>query len=134
MSSRFKNKAGFTLLEVMVSMTILAIGLTVLYSSQSRSLFVADISDFSATSAHLGTARMAEILQQDSIEGSVSGEFEAPYQGYSWQAGIEASDNAAELIPGGAAANLERIEVTVTDTQRDESFSMTRYRFRVRQP
>jgi len=132
MADRSISEAGFTLLEVMVALAILAIGLTVLYSSQSRSLFVAGISDFTVTSAGLGSTRMAEILSEDSSERLLSGDFGPPYDGYSWRAVFENSDNAAGLIPPGAAANLERIDLTITDSRRDESFTMRRYRFRVK--
>lgn len=123
--------AGFTLLEVMVATAILAIGLTVLYSSQSRSLSVAAISDFTATSAHLGSTQMAAILQGDASEGIQSGAFGTPYEGYTWRVEIEDAGNAAQLIPESAAANLKRIDLLITDARRAETFTMTRYRFRV---
>lgn len=121
--------SGFTLLEVMVAMAILAIGLTVLYSSQSRSLFVADISDFTATSSLLGAMQMAEILQSSDQSRSASGDFGERYPGYIWRFQTDQAEGAAELIPASAADSLQRIELNITDTRRSETFTMVRYRF-----
>lgn len=124
---------GFTLLEVMVAMAILAIGLTALYSSLSRTVSVADISDFTAASAHLGATQMAAVLEGDDLSTSSAGDFGGRYSGYTWQvktreAGMT-NDRAAELIPEGPAGFLQRVDLIITDTRRDEVFTMTRYRF-----
>lgn len=129
MNTEAGMRSGFTLLEVMVAMAIMAIGLTVLYSSQSRSLFVADISDFAATSSLLGSLQMAEILQSDDQSLSSAGDFGERYPGYGWRFQISEAERAAELIPVRAAGSLQRIELTITDKPRDKSFTMVRYRF-----
>ena len=120
---------GFTLLEVMVAMAILAIALTVLYASQSRSLFVTDIGDFAATSSLLGSLQLAEILEGGDQSRSAAGDFGERYPGYTWRSQISEAERVAELIPAIGAGSLQRIELNISDGRRQESFTMVRYRF-----
>ena len=130
MKRAVETTSGFTLLEVMIAMAILAIALTVLFSGQSRTVSIADISDFTATSALLGAMQMAELLQEDDPPLSSAGDFGPHYPGYTWQARVSKTVSSPESLPEHAAAALERIDVIITDTHRDTSFTISRYRFR----
>lgn len=136
--SHKKERCGysaFTLLEVMVAMAVLAIALTALLSSQSRTMFVAEANDFSIMSAHLGFLQMARILDADEPLSAASDTFAEPYKGYAWRVRIEDSVSVAEeLLPISAQAGLQRIELSIIDNRRDESLAITRYRFGVKQP
>ncbi len=114
-------------------MAILAIALTALLSSQSRTMFVADVNDFTITSAHLGTTRLAEFLAEEDPT-VLGGSFEAPYGHYFWK--FESGKRFGDLdqLPEGAADNLQRIELQVGDERRDQLFTITRFRFRVDSP
>ena len=117
----------------MVAMAVLAIALTALLASQSRSMLVADVGDFTTTSARLGATRLAEFLAED--EPIVwAGYFAAPYGHYSWK--VESGTRFGDLdqLPEGAAANLQRLDLQVGDERRDQLFTITRYRFRVDAP
>ena len=63
----FRNH-GFTLLEVMIAMAILAIALVAVYQSQSQSISMAGDSRFLTTASLLAQARMAEIDAADPRE------------------------------------------------------------------
>lgn len=124
------HQSGFTLLEVMVAMAILAIALTTIYSSQNQIMSVASVNDFSATSAHLGSLQMAEILGRNELQLNDAGNFDKPYEGYSWQAEITRGRRDLELVPDFNWAGLQRIDLTITDERRQQSFTITRYRWK----
>ena len=117
----------------MVAMAVLAIALTALLASQGRSMLVADVGDFTTTSAHLGATRLAEFLAED--EPIVwAGNFAAPYGHYSWK--FESGKKFGDLdqLPEGAADTLQRRDLQVGDERRDQRGKITRYRFRAESP
>jgi general secretion pathway protein I len=123
--------SGFSLLEAMVALAILAISLTTLIGSQHQSMFVADDNDFSSIAAQLASSQMAEVLdrlRQNAGEAETipaSGDFGDDYQGYSWRVDIERT----QVAFGGADAGLQRIDLQITDTRRERSFELRRYRY-----
>ena len=97
---------GFTLLEVMIAMAILAITLVALYQSQSQSISMASDSRFLTTASLLAQTRMAEIDAADPRSVvSANGDFGDDYPGYTWR--LEVS--AVEELP-----LLKRMTLTVT--------------------
>ena len=98
--------SGFTLLEVMLAMAILAIALTAVFQSQSQSISMANSSRFSTTASLLAQSKMAEIEAMSFEEiNSGSGDFGDDFPDYSWN--VDVSDTEIEY--------LKRIEVTVTN-------------------
>jgi general secretion pathway protein I len=98
---------GFTLLEVMIAMTILAITLVTVYQSQSQSISMATSSRFLTTASLLAQSRMAQIDAADPREAvSASGDFGEDFSDYRWQ--VEVGD--VQEIP-----LLKRIALTVTN-------------------
>ena len=70
-----KEKHGFSLMEVIAAMSIIAIALTAVLSSQSQSVSLAGEAKFSTTAALLAQSKLAEIetmeqrdLRSDSIQ------------------------------------------------------------------
>lgn len=121
--------SGFTLLEVMVAMAILAIALTTIYSSQSLTMSVAGVNDFVMTSAHLGSRQMAEIIGSEEQQIKVAGVFEEPYEGYSWQIEFNHYRGDVELVPDYLRGALQRIDLKIIDERRQQSVTITRYRW-----
>jgi general secretion pathway protein I len=101
------RRGGFTLLEVMIAMAILAITLVTVYQSQSQSISMASNSRFLTTASLLAQARMAEIDAADP-RGlvSASGDFGEEFSDYTWQMEI----GEVQEIP-----LLRRIALTVTN-------------------
>lgn len=101
------RRGGFTLLEVMIAMAILAITLVTVYQSQSQSISMVSSSRFLTTASLLAQARMAEIDAADP-RGlvSASGDFGEEFSGYAWQ--VEVGE--VKEIP-----LLKRIVLTVTN-------------------
>jgi general secretion pathway protein I len=85
--STTKNKyCGFTLLEVMVAVAIIAIALTAVLGSQSQSVSLASEAKFNTTAALLAQSKMAEIrLKKPDDLISDSGDFGEDFPGYLWQ-------------------------------------------------
>ena len=114
-------------------MAVLAIALTALLSSQSRSMFVADVNDFTSTSAQLGARRLAEFVTEDDPT-VLAGNFDSPYRHYFWKFEFGKRYGDLDQLPEGVAKNLQRIDLQVGDERRDQSFTITRYRFGVDSP
>lgn len=125
-SKSSRSDSGFTLLEVMVATAILAIALTAILSSQSRSLFVADANDFARVSAHLAAGKMEDLMEQ--TDGRpVSGRFDEPFSGYTWRAEITKQMpymNDEVSLP----SDLVKITLHIADERRGQQLVLSRYR------
>ena len=106
-SKRAASRQGFTLLEVMIAMSILAIVLVTVFHSQSQSIAMANESRAMTTLALLGQSRMAEVEGQQNLStGQTSGKFGDDFPDYTWTASITQP-------PGPGSSYLRKIEVTV---------------------
>lgn len=100
------GRYGFTLLEVMIAMAILAITLVTVYQSQSQSISMAANSRFLTTASLLAQSRLAQIDAADPrTVVSGNGDFGEDFPGYAWR--VEVS--SVEQLP-----LLKRITLTVT--------------------
>lgn len=80
-----KRNTGFTLLEVMISMAIIAIALVAVFGSQSQSLSLANEAKFNTTAALLAQSKMAEIEAVNPKDlTSDSGDFGEDFPDYYW--------------------------------------------------
>jgi general secretion pathway protein I len=106
-AKRAASRQGFTLLEVMIAMAILATVLVTVFHSQSQSIAMANESRAKTTLALLAQSRMAELEgQQDLSIGQTSGTFGDDFPNYSWTASVTQP-------PGPGSSFLRKIEVTV---------------------
>ena len=100
---------GFTLLEVMIAVAILAITLVTVYQSQSQSISMVSSSRFLTTVSFLAQARMAQIDAADPREVvSAKGNFGEEFSDYVWQ--VEVGDVKEMPL-------LKRIALTVTNNR-----------------
>lgn len=80
---RFFHHSGFTLLEVMVAMAILAIALVAVLSSQEQSISMANEARLATMASILAQSKIAEI---ESIGGDNSfGDFGEDFPNYRWE-------------------------------------------------
>jgi general secretion pathway protein I len=100
---------GFTLLEVMIAVAILAITLVTVYRSQSQSIAMVSNSRFLTTASLLAQARMAQIDAVNPREAaSAKGDFGEEFPDYFWQVNVgEVKD-----LP-----LLRKISLTVTNSR-----------------
>lgn len=100
------GKKGFTLMEVMVAMAILAIALVSIFQLQSQSISMATDSRFLTTAALLAQSKMVEVETQSTLSNKTeSGDFGPDYPQYAWQLVIDDT----QLL------QFKKIEVTVTN-------------------
>jgi type II secretion system protein I len=99
---------GFTLMEVMIAVTILAIVLLAVFQSQSQSLSMTGRSRFLTTASLLAQSRMAEaeLTGVDSLI-TTSGDFGDDYPDYAWR--IEVTDTTMDY--------MKKITVRVTNSR-----------------
>ena len=116
------GRDGFTLLEVMIAMAILAIALVAVYQSQSQSLSMASDSRFLTTASLLAQGRMAEIDAANPLQMvNGNGDFGEAFPDYKWD--VEIGD--VEEIP-----LLKRIALTVTNSRmtKRNTYRLTLYK------
>ena len=106
------HNKGFTLLEIMIAVAILAVALVTLLGSQSQSVFFANSAKFETMAALLAQSKMSEITIQhaDSLS-SDRGDFGDDYPGYAWEATV--SDVSIEGMDT-ISNYLKQIDLTVT--------------------
>ena len=102
-----QNKAnGFTLIEVLIAMALLAIGLVAVFQSQSQSISMSTDSRFMTTAALLAQSKMVEVEAGSTLAShSEDGDFGPDYPQYTWH--LEVGDTQLPLF--------KKIEVTVTN-------------------
>lgn len=101
-----KIDKGFTLMEVMVAMAILAIALVSVLQLQSHSISMASDSRFMTTAPLLAQGKMVEIETKPLLTNqNDSGDFGSDYPQYGWN--LQISDTQ---LP-----QFKKIEITVTN-------------------
>lgn len=118
-----RPQAGFTLLEVMVSVTIISIALVTLIGSQSQSVSIAIISRFDTTASLLAQQKMTELALAGFEElRSTEGDFGEDFSGYRWQVEVRdlgEDDTGIE----GAPDMLRSVDLVISsDLERGETF------------
>ena len=107
-----KMEQGFTLLEMMVSVTIIAVALTAVLGIQSRSISIASEAKFSITASLLAQGKMAE-MEINNLQDLVSdsGDFGEDYPGYTWQLTVnDALPDSSEY----GYDNMKQIDLSVS--------------------
>jgi len=103
---------GFTLLEVLIAMAIMAIVLVSVFRLHSQTLSMTTANRFYTQAPLLAQSKMAQLEAVSSgVVSGDSGDFGDKFPGYAWSVSTE--DVSSEVL-GEAAADLKRIDVTVT--------------------
>jgi len=123
-----KKEYGFTLLEVMVAMSIIAIALMAMLGSQSQSLSLANEAKFSTTSTLLAKSKIAEIeAEKPENLTSVSGNFGEDFPNYQWD--LMVNDVA---LPGSEEVTdyLKQIDLNISwGVDKQYQYQLRLYRF-----
>jgi general secretion pathway protein I len=107
-----RREEGFTLLEVMVAMSIIAIAMTAVLNSQSQSVSLASEAKFSTTAALLAQNKIAETEWGNRLDmASDSGDFGEDFPGYTWQVNVE---DVSMDLPENVSNHLKEMKVTIS--------------------
>jgi general secretion pathway protein I len=118
--------SGFTLLEVLIAMAIMAIVLISVYRLHSQTLSMAAATRFYTQAPLLAQSKMAQLeaISSNAVSGD-SGDFGEKFPGFGWSVSTEDVSSAAL---GDAALDLKRIDVTVTLNENDYTYTIRLYR------
>jgi general secretion pathway protein I len=118
---------GFTLLEVMVAMAIMAIVLVSIYRMHSQTLAMNTATRFYTQAPLLAQSKLAQLesVASELIAGD-SGDFGEAFPGYSWSVSTE--DVSSELL-GEVGDDLKRLDVSVTLNDGEFVYSARTYLF-----
>ena len=103
------RQAGFTLIEMLVSLVILSTGIVLVLSALETSAAALGQARVTARASFLMNQRMADLdleLLQDDVAPADNGVFEAPYDAYRW----ELVEGKPSEVPGlkGVGVELRR--------------------------
>lgn len=111
------DNRGFTLLEVMIAVILIAIALVTLIGSQVQSVAMATGSRFDTVASLLAQWKITELrLQEFDQLNSSSGTFEANYPDFSWQSEVRLLEESETGISESRGL-LKLVEVTVVDNR-----------------
>lgn len=118
------RKQGFTLLEVMIAVAVIAIALVTLLASQSQTISFISEARFMTDAAMLAQKKITELTVAPFADvESDAGEFAAPYAAYRWTVEVKTLvENDTGL--SGIDEMLKSVQVTVSLPE-DEQHAFT---------
>jgi len=125
---RKKKDGGFTFIEVMVAIALIAITLTAVLGMQSQSVSLAGEARFYTTASLLAQGKMAEIEVKD-LGGlsSDSGDFGEDFPDYTWR--VEVS-NVFIDYPENVSDHLRQVDLIVSWGESEAyQYALRVYRF-----
>ena len=119
--------SGFTLLEVLIAMAIMAIVLVSVYRMHSQTLTMTAASRFYTEAPMLAQSKLSQLEANASelIAGN-SGDFGEQFPGYTWR--ISTEEVSSEVL-GETAGDLKRIDLTVSLNENEYEYSVRTYFF-----
>lgn len=133
MANRFRfcqvlrESPAFTLLEVMIAVSIIAVALVALFGSQSRSLSIATEAQFNILAPALAAMKLAELESGIIDLENDDGDFGEEFPGYIWT--IEAEDAVFDQPDGliNLTRPLRKIDLKVSWNETNYSYLLTYY-------
>ena len=124
---KIEPAAGFTLLEIMVSISIIAIVLVAVYRMHTQTISMNTSVKFYSTAPLLAHGKIAELGINPSNElTDDSGNFGEEFVGYRWNISIE--DVESEFL-GVTGEDLKKIDVTISFNNEELTYNLRKYRF-----
>ena len=117
---------GFTLLEVMIAMSIIAIVLVSVFTMQAQTARMGFETQFQSTAPLLAQSKMTEIeISLSEQSGEDSGDFGEEFPGYGWHSSVEEIES--ETL-GSIAKDMKKINVTINLNNEEQAVTFTMYR------
>jgi len=118
---------GFTLLEVMAALAIIAIVLVSIYKLHAQTISMNQAARFYATASLLAQSKITEFETKLPEElTDAAGNFADDFAGFRWNVAV--GDVDSEVL-GKTAENLKQIDVTVSLQDQPFSYHLRTYRF-----
>lgn len=111
---------GFTLLEVMIAVAIIAIAVVTLLGAQSQSVSIAASARFDTMASMLAQWKMSDLMLQDFDQlADDEGNFGEDYPDYSWKLRVsELTEDETGIL--GTAQLLKALDITVQSNRGDD--------------
>ena len=126
MKEKLLSSRGFTLLEVVISVAIIATGFFAVYSLHIQTLAAASDVRFYIKAPLLAQEKISEIEMnlKDAADGS--GDFGEDYEGYSWKTTVS---NVTNELLGATSEKMKKIELQISLNEGENSYDVTVYRY-----
>jgi general secretion pathway protein I len=121
------QKKGFTLLEVMVALSIIAIVLVSVYKLHAQTVSMNNEVRFYVTAPMLAQIKMAEI-ESESLEdiGDDSGDYGDEFPDYRWNIVI---DDVESTALGNIAKDLKKIDLLISFNNDEFTYNLRAYKY-----
>ncbi len=120
-----RGEAGFTLLEILVAMSIITFALIAIFRLYTQTISMNHLLAFNTTAPFLAQKKMAELTSMPEKElGDNSGDFGEAFPGYTWAVSVE--DVISETLD---TEDLKKIDVRVLMNDDEHAYFLRRYRF-----
>ncbi len=123
----FSSSNGFTLIEILAAVSIIAIVLVAVHKMHSQTITISNYARFYTTAPLLAQRKMAELEMKPLDElADDSGDFGDDFAGYGWSTIID--DVESELLEN-TAKDLKKIDVTVDLNNGEFVYDIRAYKF-----
>jgi general secretion pathway protein I len=125
--SCWKSTSGFTLLEMMVAISVIAIVLVSIYKMHCQTIVMNNSARFYTIAPLLAQNKLSEIETASAEKAADgSGDFGDKHPGYSWRVSVD----EVECEPlGEIAKDLRKIDLTIMLDHDELTYSIRTYRF-----
>ena len=108
-----RDQCGFTLLEVLIAITVIGIALTSLFGSQSQSLSLAIEAKFNTTATMLANLKLAELESTEELFDD-DGDFGEDFPGFIYTVELKEVEAGDSELLGELQESLQRVDLTVS--------------------
>lgn len=127
-----KTDRGFTLLEILVAMAVMAVVLVTLLQLQSGTIRLAGAGKFTGTVPLLAARQLAVLSGDPSVFSCPPDSSGLEYGGLEWTCSVEdAVFEGPVTLSDQQADRLKKIRFTITAPGSGRSYSLTTWRYRV---
>jgi len=124
---RRRFDGGFTLIEVLVAMAVVAIVVIAIFRLNSQTIDMTNATRFHTLAPLLAQSKLADI-ESRTLEDATSdaGDFGETHPGFQWQVSV---DTVFSEILGESVENLKKIDLAITYNDTGAIYRITLYRF-----
>ncbi|MFP4255660.1 MAG: prepilin-type N-terminal cleavage/methylation domain-containing protein [Desulfobacterales bacterium] len=120
------SEKGFTLLEVLVALSVIAIAMISVIRLQSQTIGMSEAVKFYSVAPFLAQAKITDaLMDSQEYRGGASGGFGEDHPGFSWQVEINEKEPEPEDSPGLTLAEI-RVRVS-SGGSREMTYTVSRH-------